>query len=220
MKNKTIKMLGLMTTLLLRLTITNAQESNSTTKNPFPLDEKKKELLLKEFESTIRFYKQKYDRKTLDQWPKAARDSFLLAKAKKINILFVPNYYREYNTSPTIETIKSTQRDPIYPDALLYKVTFHTDTLKEKLVSKKLIYVTIWNIGEVQGFIVPVYNDGPLFSPPGWEDERYADWKSRNFSPYSYITGYENMSRETLSERFKRLQKEKQEEIDRKKNKE
>ncbi|MGB3062772.1 hypothetical protein [Sphingobacterium thalpophilum] len=192
MKNQIRRFITSVILILFGTIDTTGQERNSI--NPFPINEVGKQRILKENNSIIHFYERKFAGRTLDKWPKPARDSFLIAKARKINILFVPDYYREYNIAPTIETQTSALDHPVYPGALYYNITFYNDPIREKLLSARLIKVSIWNTGEANGFIVPVYdNSGIFFQGPYWEDGKYIEWKKQNKHPYIYITGFENM---------------------------
>lgn len=216
MKARTYTVLGILAILLSGITIIKGQESRKETSNPFPLSETQKQTILKKCETTIHRYTDAFGSKQLDQWPGAARDSFLIAKATKINILFAPDYYRDTHIAPLIEKENAPMNDPVYPGKLSYKVTFFVDTLKEKLVSKRLFYAYIWNSGESGGFNIPVYNNGDFFRPPLWEQGKYEDWQKRNFHPFAYITGYENRRKETLDQIYQRKLKQHREEKKRK----
>jgi len=197
--------------LIAGISTMKAQEGVKKAVNPYPISKVKIQEILNRNEKIIGFYTAKFKNKTLDQWPKEARDSFLIAKAKKINIMFVPDYYRDYNMTPSISKTNAPADHRIYPNGLLYTITFYVNPLKEKLISDALIEVSIWSNGKAEGFIVPVHeNSGDFFTPPLWEEGKYQEWQKNNFHRFSYRTGYENMPTKTLDEIFKEKQKEAQ----------
>ncbi|WP_159523849.1 hypothetical protein [Sunxiuqinia indica] len=150
-----------------------------------------------------------YPDSNLATWPDAARDSFLVAKGKKINVMFAPDFYRECDKKPEItRKISDSPRDFGKP---YYEIEFFYDTTKEKLLVKDecIFIVHVWaEGGQAIGYFVPAYsNVGDSFDPPLWEDGKYKNWQEREFHPFSYRTGYEN--RPPPFDPYKRLKKQK-----------
>jgi len=172
-----------------------AQEEQKVSKNPFPLSNKKKQEILEKSKKIIQKYTAMYPDSNLVKWPEAARDSFLIAKGTKINVLFAPDFYRECNKKPEVtREIGDVWEE--YLNKPYYEIRFFYDTTKEKFLvgdDECLFNVHVWEEnGQAIGFIVATYFSGDAFDPPFWEDGKYKNWQEREFHPFSYRTGYEN----------------------------
>lgn len=170
-----------------------AQEQKQST-NPFPLTEKKRRELLKNFRATIAHFKEKYTDPNLATWNEKDRNAYLKAKAVKVILLFVPDFYREYK-EPEIVREYSGKGNPVFKNKPWYTLNFFYDPTYEKLVSPIIIYVHIWEEnGEAASFIIPSYNWGESFRPPYWEDGLYKERVRNNDTlQYPYRTGWEDI---------------------------